>query len=43
MQMLLAGAHVLKEAEVVRRLAPDVRAGARLASERVARSRFADR
>lgn len=42
-QMLLAGADVLKEFEVVRLTAPSVRASGRFASQRVARSRFADR
>ena len=42
-RLLLAGAHVLKELEVVRRRAHTLRARARLANLRVARSRNAIR
>jgi hypothetical protein len=41
--MLLAGAHVSEELEVVRLVVSGVRASGRLANQRVARSRFAAR
>ena len=42
-RLLLAGAHVLKELEVVRQRVHALRAGGRLAKGRVARSRNASR